>query len=55
MTCQSTEMFLTLSTSPIQREVAQANGQTGSNQKSTLSVAGTVLVDTVDSLFRGIA
>ena len=41
MMCQVTEMSRTFSTSRIQREVIQANGQAGSNQKSALVVVMT--------------
>ncbi len=36
MTCQVTETSRTFSTSSIQREVIQAKGHLGSNQKSAL-------------------
>ena len=42
MTCQVTSMSRTFSTSSIQREVIQANGQAGSNQKSAVSLSCTV-------------
>src|SRR3954454_23799782 len=44
MTCHSVSMSRTSSTSPIQREVTQANGQRGSNQKSALFFAAAVTV-----------
>src|SRR6185312_2671849 len=51
ITCQSTFTSRTFSTSRIQREVIQANGQAGSNQKST--VDGAAFSDIWQYSFRG--
>lgn len=54
ITCQRTSTSRTFSTSSIQREVIQAQGQSGSNQKSAGTLPAAVLFSGMSLLMRSV-